>query len=871
MFLKRKDRTERKEKKRLKKELKSRNRKKKESIRLKRKYLTTLDWCDIREVRESEIIIRVDRSKTSYHVRGIKITPHNIFLDDEELIVVEINRLRIALNKLPFKIYWSFVTSPVNIDDYKLRLYEQSLSAESIRIQNMISDDYRKAEQFEDGNNELEFMMFVRDKDEKILEKNYQGLLREINNAGLTAVPLGKKDYLNYVSYIFENSLINSIYFSRGIFEYANEEYSIINDQVQTRKIDSDKWYDSTNSKIEFATEESVREYKRSKMVPTSFIVNNDYMIIGDKYVCAIQVMALPEVYNEGLLCWYLNRQDIKVLMSTEKIDMDIARALKKDMNDKLDEYHHTTSPQIQHELQLALETNDRYLDRIVRNNDITLNTTIVFLVMAGSLQDLQQKKIDVIKLLEAEKFRVQTCKAMQEQALRYVCPVLLEGRLPSEIEKNYGIPLPSEGIAGLYPFVYETLKDNEGFLFGCEMANSGVIIFDPFAYKRPYWMNRHDHQRTNGNMVIVGKSGFGKTVALDLTIRNDIREGYNVVAIDPENRINRLIRKYGGSSISYGVSNNIINIFDLRPLSTDEDEASENYDKTKAMEEMWNTSNAINFVIGQVNQVFAYLFNEFTDEEASVLGDLIRAAYHSVNISPDENGKYPSFRHMKSDDMPTFSTVRQILYNARNRKSTDFKKAIYDKMEVKLNRVCGEWRIYLDGHTSLKFDSFDARKVVAFGTKQLQNVSEQLRTALNHIMYNYAWSLCIDNDEWSSFILDEAHVNILEGAIASLTAQFVRRARKYNTCVRLATQEPRDFADERILTHGKAIFNNSAYKLILHLDKDPAIDVSKLMTMNENEMFQIMSYNRAEGLFVCGERRIPMRILATEKELNEF
>lgn len=223
-------------------------------------------------------------------------------------------------------------------------------------------------------------------------------------------------------------------------------------------------------------------------------------------------------------------------------------------------------------------------------------------------------------------------------------------------------------------------------------MANSGVIIFDPFAYKRPYWTSRHDHQRTNGNMVIIGKSGFGKSVALDLTIRNDIREGYNVIAIDPENKINRLIRKYGGSSISYGVSNNIINIFDLRPLSSDEDEGSENFNKAKAIEEMRDTSNAINFVIGQVNQVFAYLFNEFTDEEASVLGDLVRAAYHSVGIMPDENGKYPSFRLMKSEDMPTFTTVRQILQNVRNRKQTDFKKAILDRLEVKLNRVCGEW-----------------------------------------------------------------------------------------------------------------------------------------------------------------------------------
>ncbi|MBR0417651.1 MAG: family 1 glycosylhydrolase [Erysipelotrichaceae bacterium] len=610
---------------------------------------------------------------------------------------------------------------------------------------------------------------------------------------------------------------------------------------------------------------------KKSKMAPTSFIVKDDHMIIGDRFATVIQVMALPSVYNEGLLCWYLNRQDIKVFMTTEKISFDLAKALQKDLNDKENEMSHSTSPKIQHELSQAIQTDRMYIDRLVRNSDITLNTTIVFMVMADSREELLEKKKDIINRLVGERFTVQSCMAMQEQTLRYVCPVLMEGILPTEIEKNYGIPLPSEGIAGLYPFVYETLKDREGFLLGCEMTNGGVIIFDPFAYKRPYWANRHDHQRTNGNMVIVGKSGFGKTVDLNLTIRNDIREGYNVVAIDPENKINKLIRRYGGASISYGVSNNIINVFDLRPLSTDEDETSENYDRTKAMEEMWDTSNAINFVIGQVNQVFAYLFNEFSDEEASVLGDLVRAAYHSVNISPDESGKYPSFRHMKSDDMPTFSTVRQILYNAKNRKQSDFKKAIYDKLEVKLNRVCGEWGIYLDGHTSLKFESSDSRKVVAFGTKQLQNVSEQLRTALNHIMYNYAWSLCIDNDEWSSFILDEAHVNILEGAIASLTAQFVRRARKYNTCVRLATQEPLDFADERILTHGKAIFNNSAYKLILHLDQDAAFEAAKLMTMNGNEMRQIMSYNKTEALFICGERRIPISVLATDKERNEF
>ena len=865
------DRQQRKKNRILKKELKSKQKKAKKVTREKKRILSTMDWCDLYEVKDDQILLKGNKGKTVYHVTGIKVSPHNIFLDDEMTVVVEIDRLRIALNKMPFRIYWGFVTSPVNIEDYKARLYDLRLNTDSLKIQSLIADDYRKAEQFEDLGKELEFMLFVRDKDERILEQKLQILYREINSAGLKADYLKKMDYLNYVSYLFENPLISSLYFSRGFFEFSNEIYAIENGEVMTRKVDPDDWIDNGYTNVDFVSEEKMNEYRKSKMVPTAFAVKNDHMVIGGRYVSLIQIMGLPSIYSEGLLCWYLNRTDIKVLMTTERNDMNISSMIKKDMNEMYDELYHTTDTTLQHKLRVSIESMEGYLDRIVRNNDITLDCTLCFLIMADSYGDLVSKKNSISRQLDKEGFLVNSCLGMQEQILRLVCPILLEAKLPSEIRNNCGILLPAEGIAGLYPFVYETLKDTEGFLFGYELTNGGVILFDPFAYKREQWRKRSDHQRTNGNMVIVGKSGFGKTWALNLMLRNDIREGYNVVAIDPENKINRLIRKYGGSIINYGVSGNIINIFDLRPLSTDEDEESESYDREKAMKEMWDTDNAINFVIGQVNQVFSYLFKEYSDEEASIMGDLTRAAYHHVGIAKNEDGEYTSFRYMKSEDMPTFSTVREILLNAKRRKNSDFKRQIYEKLEVKLNRVCGEWGIYLDGHTSLRFEISETRKIVAFGTKQLQNVSEQLRTALNHIMYNYAWSLCIDNEEWSSFILDEAHVNILQGDIAGLTAQFVRRARKYNTCVRLATQEPRDFADERILTHGKAIFNNSAYKLVFHLDKDPVNDVAKLMSINDNEMRRNMAYNVGEALFVCGERRIPIKVWATEKEEKEI
>ena len=86
-----------------------------------------------------------------------------------------------------------------------------------------------------------------------------------------------------------------------------------------------------------------------------------------------------------------------------------------------------------------------------------------------------------------------------------------------------------------------------------------------------------------------------------------------------------------------------------------------------------------------------------------------------------------------------------------------------------------------------------------------------------------------------------------------------------------LGTQEPSDFADAKIITQGKAIFNNSVYKLLMNLDLDAATDIGKLVTINQNEKNLIMDFNQGEGLFVCGNRRIPIKVMVTQKELIEM
>ena len=186
------------------------------------------------------------------------------------------------------------------------------------------------------------------------------------------------------------------------------------------------------------------------------------------------------------------------------------------------------------------------------------------------------------------------------------------------------------------------------------------------------------------------------------------------------------------------------------------------------------------------------------------------------------------------------------------------------------MKSILNEWSIYLNGHTTLASADTE-REIISFGTKKLFNADERVQNAMYHIMFTYAWSLCLDESKYSAFVIDEAHTMILKGKISKIVEQFFRRSRKYNNVMLLGTQEPRDFADERYLTSGKAMFNNSVYKLIMSLNQDAVNDVSKLEKLNENEKMLIQQFEQGQALFICGNRRIPVAILVNQQELNDM
>ena len=70
---------------------------------------------------------------------------------------------------------------------------------------------------------------------------------------------------------------------------------------------------------------------------------------------------------------------------------------------------------------------------------------------------------------------------------------------------------------------------------------------------------------------------------------------------------------------------------------------------------------------------------------------------------------------------------------------------------------------------------------------------------------------------------------------------------------------------------HGKAIFDNASYYLIMGLKKQAVDDLGMLIDLNDNEKESIKRYSQGEALFVCGNRRMRINVVVTPEELESF
>lgn len=434
-----------------------------------------------------------------------------------------------------------------------------------------------------------------------------------------------------------------------------------------------------------------------------------------------------------------------------------------------------------------------------------------------------------------------------QEKVLKSILPIFEK----QDIENRIGTPIPSPTLAAMYPFIFDSIKDQGlSCLLGVDFSG-GVILFNQFLYQV-----KKEHNRNNANMILLGTSGSGKSTAAKLLLRTHIRNGYKIIAIDPEGELEEMVKLYNGDFIDLGRGGEFGMINPLEVvLDADEEETSKGLGYSILAKTLQTIKAFMKYYDPSIEEDVLTLFNEVVVETYQRFG---------ININTD-------FSLLTSADYPTFSDVyKTIRGRILSYGEATQERSIMEKLEIKVRPLTfGGLEHYFDGHTTITPKS----NFIVFNIRELMNAETNIKNALFFNILKYAWGLCLDTSINTVLMVDEAHT--LLGNRNTLGADFLanvqRRARKYNSGTIIITQQPSDFAAPEVLMQGKAIFDNSSYYLVMGLRKQSVEDLSKLIDLNDNEKESIKRYNQGEGLFVCGNKRMQISVIATEQELDSM
>lgn len=585
----------------------------------------------------------------------------------------------------------------------------------------------------------------------------------------------------------------------------------------------------------------------KSEIAPKGMKFNVNDFIISDKYATILTIISYPKTIQPGFLSNVTNIPGIKVVVKHIPIPFSsMQKMLNREIVDLKDRYQKERDRTLQERLRQDYESLEAFVQMLAATQSKIWDFQMHIMITADTKEELENKKMQVRNYLDSMGMRGIPMMFEQEKVLKSMLPIFPK----QDIEDRVGIPIPAPTIAAMYPFVFDSIKDpGSSTLLGVDFSG-GVVLFNQFLYQI-----KKEYNRNNANIIILGTSGSGKSTTAKLLLRTHIRNNCKIIAIDPEGELEEMAKIFNGDFIDLGKGGafGLINPLEVI-MDADEDEIKEGAGYS-----------VLTRTLQSLKAFMKYYYPTIEDDVLQMFSEVCQETYKRFNI--DFNSDFSS---LNSDEYPTFDDVYSTIKGKLlSMPEATREKDVMERLELRVRPFIGELRYYFNGHTSLKADN----NFIVFNIKELMNSDANIRNALFFNILKYAWSLCLDKSNNTVMYVDEAH--ILLGAGNELGAEFLaqvqRRSRKYNTGTIIITQQPTDFAAEKVFVHGKAIFDNASYYLVMGLRKQAVEDLAKLIDLNDNEKESIKTYSQGEALFVCGNRRMRINVILTQEELDSF
>ncbi len=561
----------------------------------------------------------------------------------------------------------------------------------------------------------------------------------------------------------------------------------------------------------------------RDLIAPSSLEIHSSHFRIGTKYGRTMYIYGYPRELYTGWLSGLINiDQVIDISMFIYPVETEVVlnnlrkkvTQLEADMSISA-EKGKTRDPG----REAALADAEELRDQLQVGAERFFRYGLYVTVYADSLEELGFVQHGLETLFGQQLVYSKTASSQQEQGLNSTIPQMTD---QLQIRRN----MNTGAISTSFPFTSADLTQENGVLYGINMHNNGLVIFDRFSLE-------------NANMVVFAKSGAGKSFTVKLEALRSMMTGSDILIIDPENEYQKLSDAVGGSYIRLSLNSDTrINPFDL-PMVIDSDEAD---DALRA--NLITLHGLLRLMLGgsQITATGQMLTGLTPAEEADLDQGLIDT-YARAGITSDpltHRSMPPTMIDLYDTLLHMGGTGPALAQRLRKYTSGTFAGIFSQQSNIDINN-----------------------SMVVFNIRDLE---EELRPVAMYIVLSHIWNITRTIQRKRMLIVDEAWQLMKYDDSANFLFSLAKRARKYYLGLTTITQDVEDFMGSKM---GRAIVANSSMQLLLKQSASAVDVLGDVFKLTEEERKRLANFPVGQGLFFAGQNHVHVQIIASETETS--